>query len=60
MKFKELEEYKKAYSIEELIKLEHKSRRMALVLARKTEYYKSKADNYLEMLMEADSYELED
>ena len=60
MKVKELEEYRKAYSTEKLIKLEHKSRQMALALERKTEYYRSKADTYLEMLLELDSCELEE
>ena len=52
--------YKKTHSTEELIKLEHKSRQMALALESKVEYYRSQANNYLKMLKEADSYELED
>ena len=52
--------YKKTHSTEELIKLEHKSRQMALALESKVEYYRSKADKYLEILKELDSYELED
>ena len=60
MKIKNLEEYKKEHSIEELIKLEQKSRQMALALERKAEHFRNEADKYLEMLKEADSYELED
>ena len=40
----------KTYSIEELIKAEQKSRRMALALEPKAEYFRSQADKYLEML----------
>ena len=43
-------EYKKTYSTEELIKLEQKSRQMALALERKAEYFRGQANNYLEML----------
>ena len=44
--------YKKTHSTEELIKLEQKSRQMALALERKAEYFRSQADKYLEMLKE--------
>ena len=60
MRVEELEEYKKAYSVEELIKVEYKSRKMALALESKAEHFRSKADNYLEMLKELDNCELED
>lgn len=42
--------YKKTHSIEELIKLEQKSRQMALALERKAEYFRSQANKYLKML----------
>ena len=42
--------YKKTHSIEELIKLDQKSRQMALALERKVEYFRSQANKYLEML----------
>ena len=51
--------YKKTHSTEELIKLEHKSRQMALALERKAEYFKSQANKFLEMLLELDSCENE-
>ena len=41
--------YKKVHT-EELIKLEQKSRQMALALERKAEHFRSEADKYLEML----------
>ena len=42
--------YKKTHSTEELIKLEQKSRQMALALERKAEYFRNEADKYLERL----------
>ena len=60
MRVKELEEYKKEYSVEELIIVEYKNRKMALALESKAEYFRSKANMYLEMLLELDSCEMED
>lgn len=60
MRVKELEEYKKAYSVEELIKVEYKNRKMALVLQSKAEFFKSKADMYLEMLLELENCDKEE
>ena len=49
--------YKKTYSIEELIKLEQKSRQMALALERKAEYFRNQSNKYLEMLKDGESNE---
>ena len=56
----ELEEHRKAHSIEEMIKEEQKNRQIALELECKAEYYRGKADNYLKILKELDSCEMED
>ena len=56
----DLEEHRKTHSIEGLIKEEQKNRQIALELECKAEYYRSKADNYLKILKEIDSCEMED
>lgn len=56
----DLEEHRKTHSIEGLINEEQKNRQIALELECKAEYYRSKADNYLKILKELDSCELED
>lgn len=53
----DLEEHRKAHSIEEMIKEEQKNRQIALELECKAEYYRGKADNYLKILKELDSCE---
>ena len=56
----DLEEHRKAHSIEGLINEEQKNRQIALELECKAEYYRGKADNYLKILKELDSCEMED
>ena len=56
----DLEEHRKTHSIDGLIKEEQKNRQIALELECKAEYYRSKADNYLKILKEIDSCEMED
>ena len=56
----DLEEHRKAHSIEGLINEEQKNRQIALELECKAEHYRGKADNYLKILKELDSCEMED
>ena len=56
----DLEEHRKAHSIEGLINEEQKNRQIALELECKAEYYRGKADNYLKILKELESCEMED
>lgn len=48
----DLEEYRKAHSVDGLIKEEQKNRQIALELECKAECYRGKADNYLKILKE--------